>query len=613
MTLVACLARRWFWLAFITNEYWGVVVHIIPIVPAIVRIYSLLASATRSVIAVFHPNETIVAYNLVLPKLKHHRPVFTHMTVHALPLVFVIGNCRCHFMLFIRHCFLIFSEIVLRGWVFVFQMDALQTFMEDGDEEVLVKTFQEDMTPDERIEVVSILEKMLLFGPSKSMIRFVRLVLDSCDICTTIKCRMAELVYEADDPEYIAHIRKWIAMNDMEVACRTQWIRVISPYPNYPQEDQIQDWIQNVFCHPAIAGDAFYRFRMVMEAFQHYEKERMELFVSMMHVYKKLFDDPVMYKVTLAQSMVRKDLETPFAEGSLTLSFLTMCLDELLAVLLQKNHYPAETQADVCDFFLNTEYHRITKDHRNVAEEVMTVLFREDMTSDLSIFANRQNVHAESVEKSSQEVLEKLHEKYGLVPTHFQLVQKWRVEMEDWEVWKEMDQVSQDKTTLAMNRIVFDKKLYGKTGDTLMSIFGLVWRHIHHSDHKDELQKRLIEELMEASGQCSTGIAVRLLNTLSGFDDFMLTISYRESILAKVMNHMNRAILSVEDETLQDKLLTEMILPHDQYMDRQNFLDLFRKEVPTIKENLYEEFKDFVSDTDFDLFLRQAILHYEGY
>jgi hypothetical protein len=154
--------------------------------------------------------------------------------------------------------------------------------------------------------------------------------------------------------------------------------------------------------------------------------------------------------------------------------------------------------------------------------------------------------------------------------------------------------------------------LYGKTGDLLAGILGLVWRHVHASSHKEELQKRLLEELREASGQCSTGVAVRLLNTLSGFDDFMLKISYREAILARVMHHLNQKIGQVEDPDQRDRLLEEMTVCHSDYIHRKTFLEFFRHEIPQLKETLYEEYSEVLTDTDFDLYLRQALLVYEG-
>jgi predicted house-cleaning noncanonical NTP pyrophosphatase (MazG superfamily) len=322
-----------------------------------------------------------------------------------------------------------------------------------------------------------------------------------------------------------------------------------------------------------------------------------------MRDYKNIFDDPVMYRITFAQNILTKD-DDP--------GFVAECLDDLVCVMKDPSQ-PFETQADVCDFFLHTENKHITALHVQEAGDKMRELFRENMVSELSIYANRQNVHSESIEESSQEVLKKLHETYGLVPTTLDQLQQWRLELEGWDLFQQQGEDMRLKTTLCMNRIFFDKRLYGHTKDTLVSIFGLVWRHIHHSEHREELQKRLLEEMNEASGQCSTGIAMRLLNTLSGYDDFMLKISYREAILTKVMHLLNKQILAIDDPEHQEELLHEMILPSSDYTRRKKFLGFFRTHIPSLKEELYEEYKEFVSDTDFDLYLKQALIVYEGH
>jgi len=482
-------------------------------------------------------------------------------------------------------------------------MTIMKKYMEEEDMDATIKEFHEELTPEDKMEFINIVEKMLFFGPTNSMKRFVRVILDQMeDLSTNLRCRMLEYVYEADDPEYIMRLRKWIEKKDMEVACRVYWLKQMSYYPLYDAEQQIDDWINKVFLN---VGDPFYRNKIVMDAFHTYEEnERFDIFIQIMRQYKKIFEDPVMYRITFAHNLIKKDTIEDEA-------FIVECLDELLGIM-NDFEYPFEIQADICDFFLNTENKHLTNVHHEQAQKKMEELFRENMVSGLSIYANRQNVHSESIESSSEGILEKLHEKYGLRPTTLDQFQLWRIEMEDWEIYKKQNEKTHRSIMLCMNRIFFDKRLYGSTKDTLVTIFGLVWRHIHHSEHEEELKKRLLEEMTEASGQCSTGIAIRLANTLSGYDDFMLKISYREAILSKVMHYMNKKVMEHPDPSLQETLLYEMILPPSEYTSRKNFLEFFRKNIAAIKEELYEEYKDLVSDTDFDLYLKQALIVYEG-
>ena len=59
-------------------------------------------------------------------------------------------------------------------------------------------------------------------------------------------------------------------------------------------------------------------------------------------------------------------------------------------------------------------------------------------------------------------------------------------------------------------------------------------------------------------------------------------------------------------------VFNEMMLSSSNYRARQNFALFFRTYVGAIREEMYEEFKEFLSDTDFDLYMRKALMSYEG-
>jgi hypothetical protein len=60
------------------------------------------------------------------------------------------------------------------------------------------------------------------------------------------------------------------------------------------------------------------------------------------------------------------------------------------------------------------------------------------------------------------------------------------------------------------------------------------------------------------------------------------------------------------------KVLEEMIIDTHHYHMRSNFLKFFRENIPSIRQEMYEEFKDYMEDTDYDLYFRKAIFKYEG-
>ena len=171
-----------------------------------------------------------------------------------------------------------------------------------------------------------------------------------------------------------------------------------------------------------------------------------------------------------------------------------------------------------------------------------------------------------------------------------------------------------NKLTVSFNRILLDRALYSQFNLSLHRILLLVWNYIITHEHADELKNRLIEELFEMSGKCATGYAFRLVNVLSGFGDYSIRISWEDEIISNMNAKLNKLIQEIEDREYMENILVEMSLQTDlQISSRQNFMKFFRSSLPNIKEEMYEKYKDYISDTDFDLYMRKAVARYEGH
>ena len=185
-----------------------------------------------------------------------------------------------------------------------------------------------------------------------------------------------------------------------------------------------------------------------------------------------------------------------------------------------------------------------------------------------------------------------------------------------------------------------DRALYSKYNFNLLYVLLKVWTYISSHKHQEEMTKRLIQELYEMSGTCSTGFISRLVNAISGFGDFNLRISWRDQIVANFTGRLNfraRNIINKDEEDknfdlycikntknkdtlskseqleqFQENVLTELTINSSDFETRKHFLKFFRKNMLSIREELYEEFKDHITDTDFDLYFRSAISSYEG-
>jgi len=83
---------------------------------------------------------------------------------------------------------------------------------------------------------------------------------------------------------------------------------------------------------------------------------------------------------------------------------------------------------------------------------------------------------------------------------------------------------------------------------TYKGVFTHVWAYVRSSEHKQELVKRLVEELEDGLGSCPNGLLARLLNALQGFDPTLQTITDRGSLLQNRMAAIARMPL---EERLQ--------------------------------------------------------------
>ena len=326
-----------------------------------------------------------------------------------------------------------------------------------------------------------------------------------------------------------------------------------------------------------------------------------------------------------------------------------------------------------------------------------------------TIFENAQNVHTERVEESVSDILEFLNSlpiymidknpvDFNYVNAHIKKMLKQELEKirKDRHPGESCDSpvgenfcstecekfyYKNQKIKLSMQRIFMDRALYSKFNNSLLTILLKVYSYIqtrNDDDHdiKFELYKRMLQELEEMSGTCSSGFASRLVNILSGHENFNIRISFEDQIISNFMGRLNakaREIANIDsifrneraedvvelwllgDERVQlrkdielqfklefekspvikdvvkkflsedreekienciqifsESVINEMMIKSSRYGDRRNFSLFFRTHASKIREELAEEFKEFVSDTDFDLWFRRAIMSYDG-
>lgn len=329
--------------------------------------------------------------------------------------------------------------------------------------------------------------------------------------------------------------------------------------------------------------------------------------------------------------------------------------DNILEALLSiSNDQSVEynTRADATDVVLRYG----TDEYKALAKDIIINLGRTGRGEVRTVYENAQNAHGESIEQSAIQCFEKI--------AKLKLIKKNDTDDIDFEyVVEELGQLD-DEAMIAINRIALDNALYTKFNCSLKTALVVMYSFIKSNVYYDILRDRLVQELASSAGICSSGIFERIMNVPSGIvDDMSLAISFEEQIVANLTGRLNariRAIvalpcmhkrfcdcktkvckltekrkqpvkqcnscvvcLKVEcvhrcgeeetcNETLCDKILEEMIIPTKEHLRRRNFLIFFNLYISEIIEELRGEFKEYMDETTFELYMNRAIIEYIG-
>jgi hypothetical protein len=377
------------------------------------------------------------------------------------------------------------------------------------------------------------------------------------------------------------------------------------------------------------------------------------------------------FKVLAGQYLLQKFTLTPFHRKEVEGILLDIAGDEELDY---------DRRADAADVLIQLGSPEMKQNGRDIIMLLGGVEGRV-----LTVFDNAQNVHNEEVEESVSEVLEffatmptkKVHNKtidFDYIKEQVEDMLKKTKNHTEAHIFEEREK----KIQVALSRIYLDRALYSKYNSTLSNILIKVWNYLTGHEYEEEMRKRLLEELEEMSGTCSTGFASRLINVISGFGEFNIRISWEDQITANFAGRLNAAARKItgvdgifsneklEDvmklwfnakeqhdlknriiETLQtseyitgnpsltdvvdyyllndseekintsveyfaENVINEMALSSSYTHERLHFALFFRTYVAYIREEMYQEFKEHLDDTSFDLYMRKAMMHYDG-
>lgn len=176
-----------------------------------------------------------------------------------------------------------------------------------------------------------------------------------------------------------------------------------------------------------------------------------------------------------------------------------------------------------------------------------------------TVYNDSQNVHNSKINKSVINSVEHLFEKYK----HLFILEQ-TTDAEKFQHKKlilyQIDSILSSKypnlkTTINANTeyIETSTAIFGKKEISLLDAFISLWFWINDHTHKEELEKRLLEELKEMSGLCTTGHIARLINVIQGFTDdanLLIKISNKDQCTAVVRQYLNNELKNCQDENI---------------------------------------------------------------
>ena len=438
------------------------------------------------------------------------------------------------------------------------------------------------------IEIINKLSIMYLLSKSKLLESFITKICLNSIIPFNFKLELAKNFEHYDVLDEIIQL----SFSKVAVPCVIEAIFVLMKSKKYIKKSK------KYFCK--IVNDkeleCHYRYKTILSIEIRVEKSLQKLFLKdIMTSFIRCKTNNIRYRILAGQYLLQKCKTNNKIKDEILLYLKEFMLDGELDYNIR---------ADVADVLLNLG----DEQTKSLARDII-ILLGGRLGNVRTVFENAENVHHHDIEESALKMLEFLNN----VPIpkdakndDFKTIKETILE----EVRKEDKELVQ----VSLNRIDVDRAIYGNFGNTLSGIVLILWRYIQIHKYKDELIKRLIEELVDMSGKCSTGYAYRLLNVLSGFGDFSIRISWEDQIAGNLMGRLNAYIREIKDEKFKENVILEMQLNSDsQITNRSNFRKLFLSKLPLIKEDMYEEFKEYMDDGEFDLYLRRAVSKYEGH
>ena len=141
----------------------------------------------------------------------------------------------------------------------------------------------------------------------------------------------------------------------------------------------------------------------------------------------------------------------------------------------------------------------------------------------------------------------------------------------------------------------------------MIDILALINKTIVSHESREEMSRRLFEEMIEASGTCTTGYVTRLVNVLQGFvqgREFSLRVAPKDEIRSVIFARLNAQLRNLPHS--QREAVLESMIEEDKSAVNE-FLFWF-----DLRDDLWEEYKELLPRAEFDEIAKRTYDEYAG-
>jgi len=195
-----------------------------------------------------------------------------------------------------------------------------------------------------------------------------------------------------------------------------------------------------------------------------------------------------------------------------------------------------------------------------------------------SIYDDSQNVHNSTINMSTLNTASELINRYEPQNRKLDFIYY------KTKLFNELPPEQIEKVEKSIHRINTDTSTFGK-GFTLYTIYQSLLNLIERHTQTNDLNERLLDELIDMSGKCSTGHLSRLINVLQGFETDLqskVKININDEIYAKIKHLIEQAVIN--DENMDD-IMEDMLSEN-----KTIYINFVQK---IINDNIFEIIKEY--------------------